>query len=92
LLAAAVDLDIGGVQIDRDRPTAQGLTPRRGQQIECPRHDPGHAGLQTGQMVGAEAAGHPGRGRGRQLRQRRQPRRRDIDPQLVQGDQVLSAE
>ena len=90
-LLAAVDLHVGGVQVDRDRPASQRRRPLRGQQRQ---HPPGHrrqAGLHrlaTGPGVTRRA--RPGRGRGRQARHRRDLLARRIGALAVQpGQEIL---
>ena len=70
-LLAAVDLHVGGVQVDRDRPVGQRRRPRRGQQRQ---HPPGHrrqAGLHRLPLRRGDPPGQARRGRGRQPRHRR---------------------
>ena len=74
-LLAAVDLHIGGVQVDGDRPLGQRRRPRRGRHFQ---HPPGHrrqAGLHHLPLRGSEPAGQARGG------SRTQPRhRRDLLP------------
>jgi hypothetical protein len=70
-LLAAVNLHVGGVQVDRDRPVGQRRRPRRGQQRQ---HPPGHgrqAGLHSLPLPGGDPPGQARRGRGTQSWHRR---------------------
>ena len=89
-LLAAVDLHVGGVQVDRDGAAGQRGRPLRRQQVQ---HPPGHrrqAGLHRLPLGGRDPAGQPGRGRGRQARHRRELLARRIGALAVQpGQEVL---
>jgi hypothetical protein len=89
-LLAAVDLHVGGIQVDGDRPFGQRRRPLRGQQVQ---HPPGHhcqAGLHRPPLPGRDPAGQPRRGRGRQARHRRDLLARRISALAVQpGQEVL---
>ena len=69
-LLAAVDLHVGGVQVDRDRAAGQRRRPLRGQQRQHPAGDHRQAGLHRLPLRRGDPPGQPGRGRGRQPRHR----------------------
>ena len=69
---AAVDLHVGGIQVDRDRPLGQRRRPRRGQQRQHPLGDRRQAGLHGLPLPGGDPAGQARRGGGAQPRHRRQ--------------------
>ena len=89
-LLAAVDLHIGGIQVDRDRPGGQRRRPLRGHQVQ---HPPGHrcqAMLDRLPLSGSDPPGQPGRGRGRQARHRREQLARHVGALAVQpGQEIL---
>jgi hypothetical protein len=90
---AAVDLHVGGVQVDRDRPLGQRRGPLRGQQVQ---HPPGHrrqAMLDRLPLSGSNPPGKPGRSRGRQPRYRREQLAGHAGALAVQpGQEVLSGQ
>ena len=61
---AAVDLHVGGVQVDGDRPFGQRCGPRRGRQVQHPRRDRRQAGLHGFPLPCGDPPGHA-RGGGR---------------------------
>ena len=67
---AAVDLHVGGVQVDRDRPAGQRRRPRRRQQRQHPPGHHGQPGLHRLPLRRSKPAGQPRRGRGRRPRHR----------------------
>ena len=72
-LLAAVDLHVGGVQVDGDRALGQGRRPLRGHQVQ---HPPGHrrqATLNRFPLGGSDPPGQARRSRGRQPRHWRDP-------------------
>ena len=89
-LLAAVDLHIGGIQVDRDRPGGQRRRPLRGHQVQ---HPPGHrcqAMLDRLPLSGSDPPGQPGRSRGRQARHRREQLARHVGALTVQpGQEIL---
>ena len=89
-LLAAVDLHVGGVQVDGDRPAGQRCHPLRGQQAQ---HPPGHRGQPALHCLPLRRGDPPGqarRGRGRQPRYGRQLLARRIGALAVQpGQEVL---
>ena len=89
-LLAAVDLHIGGVQVDRDRPAGQRRRPFRGRQVQ---HPPGHrrqAMLDRLPLGRGDPPGQPGRGGGRQARYRREQLARHVGALPVQpGQEIL---
>jgi hypothetical protein len=92
-LLAAVDLHVGGVQVDRDRPIGQCRRPFRGQQRQ---HTAGHrrqAGLYRLPLHRGDPPGQARRGRGRQPRHGRQLLARRIGALAVQpGQEVLPSQ
>ena len=89
-LLAAVDLHVGGVQVDGDRPAGQRCRPLRGQQRQ---HPPGHrrqAMLDRLPLGRGDPPGQPGRGGGRQARYRREQLARHVGALPVQpGQEIL---
>ena len=88
-LLAAVDLHVGGVQVDRDRPIGQRRRPRRGQHCQ---HPPGHrrqAGLHRLPLRRGDPPGQARRGRGTQSRHRRDLLPGRISTLAVQPDQEV---
>ena len=67
---AAVDLHVGGVQVDRDRPVGQRRRPRRGQQRQHPPRHRRQATLHRLPLRGGDPPGQARRGGGRQPRHR----------------------
>jgi len=89
-LLPAVDLHVGGVQVDRDRAAGQRRGPLRGQQVQ---HPPGHrrqATLHRCPLGRSDPPGQARRGRGRQPRHRGDQLARRITALAVQpGQEVL---
>ena len=89
-LLAAVDLHVGGVQVDRDRPVRQRCGPLRGQQRQHPASHRRQAGLHRPPLRRSDPPGQARRGRGRQPRHRRELLARRISALAVQpGQEVL---
>ena len=89
-LLAAVDLHIGGVQVDGDRPAGQRRRPLRRQQRQHPAGHRRQAGLHRPPLRRSKPAGQPRRGRGRQARHRGELLARRIGALAVQpGQEVL---
>ena len=89
-LLAAVDLHIGGVQADRDRPAGQRRRPLRRQQAQHPARHRRQAALDRFPLGGSDPPGQPGRGRGRQARHRAGLLARHVGALAVQpGQEVL---
>jgi hypothetical protein len=86
--ASPVDLDVGGVQVDRDL-LAQRRGPLGGQQREHPRVDVTDPGLHRPPLPVGEPARQPGRGRGGQPGHRRQLLPGHVGAVAVQPDQEL---
>jgi hypothetical protein len=72
-------------------PPASSAGPLGGQQARHPRCRGGQAGLGAAPVLPGEPARHPGRGRGRQARHRRDLLARLISAQPVQADQEILA-
>ena len=70
-LLPAVDLHVGGIQVDRDRPAGQRRRPRRGQQGQHPAGHRRQAGLHCLPLRRGDPPCQARRGRGRQPRHRR---------------------
>jgi hypothetical protein len=89
-LLAAVDLHIGGIQVDRDRPAGQRRRPLGGHQVQ---HPPGHrrqAALDRLPLGRSNPPGQPRRGSRRQPRHRRELLARHIGALPVQpGQEIL---
>jgi hypothetical protein len=68
---AAIDLHVGGVQVDRDRAAGQRRRPRRRQQRQHPSRDLRDAALHRLPLPGGDPPGQARRGGGRQSRHRR---------------------
>ncbi len=89
-LLAAVDLHIGGVQIDGDRAFGQRRRPLRGQQRQHPPGDHRQATLDRFPLGGSDPPGQPGRGGGRQARHRGELLARHVGALAVQpGQEIL---
>jgi hypothetical protein len=67
---AAVDLDVGGIQVNRDRPFGQRCCPRRGQQRHHPPGDRCQSRLHRQPLHAGDPAGHARSRRRRQARYR----------------------
>jgi hypothetical protein len=67
---AAVDLDIGGIQVNRDRPFGRRCRPCRGQQLDHPPGDRCQSRLHRQPLPAGDPAGHARSRRRRQARYR----------------------
>ena len=86
---AAVDLHVGGIDVDGHRPSGQLRRPLGGQQARHPRGRGGQAVFRAPPVRPGEPAHDPGRGRGGQARYRHQLLARGIGPDPVQPDQEV---
>jgi len=91
LLGGAVDLDLGGVQIDRRARGDQRATLTSGQQHQRPGDQAGHGPLDPGDLGVAEAAGQRGGRGGRRRRKAAQQRPGPVGALVIQIDQEVAA-
>lgn len=91
LLAGAVDLDLGGVQVDGGARTHQPASLAGGQQPQRPGDQAGHGPLDPGDLRVAEAAGQRGGGGGRRWRKAAQQPAHRVGALVVQVDQEVPA-
>ena len=86
---AAVDLHVGGVDVDRHRAFGQLRRPLGRQQAGHRRRGPGQPGLRAAPVLLREPARDPGRGRGGQARHRCQQLPGLVGADPVQADQEV---
>jgi hypothetical protein len=91
LLGGAVDLDLGGIQVDGGARTHQPATLTGRQQHQRPGDQAGHGPLDPGDLGVAEAARQRGGRGGWRRRKAAQQRPGPVDALVIQIDQEVAA-